>query len=592
MGFEFWYTSLLLLAMTVVLVREWVDIEIAVTVTLLLLIIGKVITPQEAFRGFSNIGVLSIAILFVVAGSIKSTGLLGELNHVIYGSKKSSLVRKMFRLLFPVTVFSAFVNNAPIVAMLIPSVKDWAKKNNYAPSKFLLPVSYAAIFGGMCTLIGTSTNLIVHGLLIQNGYEGFSFFEISKIGIPAALLGLGYMGLVGSRLLPDRKEAITQLGEKTREFVMELKVTESYSGVGKTIEEAGLRHLAGLFLFQVERNKHIITPATPDEIIQVNDRFFFTGIPETIMELQKIPGLRLIEDSSFDLKNFDSMKVKTFEAVISPSSPLVGKNVRESNFRQHYDAVIIAIHRSGDRIRKKIGDIVLHPGDTLLLLAPVDFFDKWYHSKDFYLVSNPLKVDSMPRKNKMIAAAALLGMILMTVLNILPLIASAGLAVVILLVTRTISRSDAESMIDWKVLVVIGSAFGIATAIQNSGVAAFFAEQIVKTGKEFGTFGVLCAVYFLTSLYNTIITSNATAALFFPIGISAALAIGADVRPFALAVTIGAAASFASPISYQTNLMVYGPGGYKFKDYLKVGVALQLLIGLLAVTLIYLFYLK
>jgi di/tricarboxylate transporter len=592
MGFEFWYTLLLLIAMTVVLVKEWADIEIAVTVVLLLLIIGKVITPQEAFNGFSNIGVLSIGILFVVAGSIKSTGLLGELDHVIYGNKKSNITKKTFRLLFPVSFFSSFVNNAPIVAMLIPSVRAWARKNNYAPSKFLLPVSYAAIFGGMCTLIGTSTNLIVHGLLIQNGYDGFSFFEISKIGIPAALLGLGYIGLLGSRMLPDRKETIIQLGEKTREFVIGLKVTESYNGVGKTIEQAELRHLKGLFLFQIERDNRIITPAKPDTIIQVNDRLFFTGIPETIMDLQRVPGLRLIEDSTFDLKHFDSTKIKTFEAVISSSSPLVGKNVRESDFRRHYDAVIIAIHRSGERIVKKIGDIVLHPGDTLLLLAPADFFDKWYHSRHFYLVSNPFKVDSMPRKKKLIAAAALIGMVILTVSKILPLIASAGLAVVILLVTKTISRSDAESMIDWKVLIVIGSAFGIAAAIKNSGVAEFLANQIIQLGRQFGTFGVLCGVYFSTSIYNCIITSNATAALFFPIAISAALAIGTDVRPFALAVAISAAASFASPISYQTNLMVYGPGGYKFKDYLKIGIPLQLIIGILAVTLIYLFYFK
>ena len=369
-----------------------------------------------------------------------------------------------------------------------------------------------------------------------------------------------------------------------------MKVTESYAGVKKTVEQAGLRHLKGLFLFQIERDGQILTPTRPDEMIRVNDRLFFTGIPETIMELQKVPGLQLIKDVVFDLKNFDSIKVKTYEAVISNSSPLVGKNVRESDFRRHYDAVIIAIHRSGERIRKKIGDIVFHPGDTLLLLAPADFFNTWYHSRDFYLVSSHLKVDSMPRQKKMIAAGALIGMVILTVLNVLPLIAAAGLAVVILIVTKTISRSEAESMIDWKILIVIGSAFGIAAAIKNSGVSDFFAQHIVQAGQQFGTFGVLCGVYLLTSIYNAIITSNATAALFFPIGISAALAIGADVRPFALAVTIAAAASFASPISYQTNLMVYGPGGYKFKDYLKFGIPLQLLTGILAVTLIYLYY--
>jgi di/tricarboxylate transporter len=589
MSFEFWFTSLLLVLMTIVLIKEWIDIEITVIAVLILLIMGKVITPQEAFKGFSNVGVLSIGILFVVTGSIKSTGLLYQMNQVIYGNKKSSFTRKMFRFLFPVTLFSAFINNTPIVAMLIPSVRDWARKNNFASSRFLLPLSYAAIFGGMCTLIGTSTNLIVHGLLIQSGYPGFSFFEISRIGVPAALLGLGYVVLVG-RWLPDRKEAIVELGEKTREFVIELKVTEDYGGLGKTIEQAGLRHLKGLFLFQIERGSRFITPAKPDEVIYIHDRLFFTGIPETIMELQKIPGLQLIKDSHFDLKHFDSRKVKTFEAVVSTSSPLAGKNVRESNFRGRYNGVIIAIHRSGERIRRKIGDIVLHPGDTLLVLAPIDFFNKWYHSRDFYLVSSPLKVDSRPLRQKWTAGLVLIGMVTLMVLNIVPLIVAAGLAAITLILTKSISRSEAEEMIDWRVLVVIGAAFGIAVAIKNSGVAAFLANQIVQLGKNFGTFGVLCGVYFLTSLYNTIISSNATAALFFPIAISSAAAIGADAHPFALAVAISAAASFASPISYQTNLMVYGPGRYKFTDYLTFGIPLQLLIGILAVTLLYFLY--
>jgi di/tricarboxylate transporter len=590
MNFEFWYTAGLLVVMTIILANEWLDIEITVTGVLLLLIVGKVVKPEEAFSGFSNVGVLSIGLLFVVAGSIKSTGLLNRLNGMIYGKKRTGLTRKLFRLLFPVTLFSSFMNNTPVVAMLIPSVRAWARKNGFAASKFLLPLSYAAILGGMCTLIGTSTNLIVHGMLIQYGHSGFSFFEISNIGVPVALLGLGYVGLLGARWLPDRKEAIVDLGEHTREFVIELKVTENYAGLGKTVEDAGLRHLKGLFLFQIERDGRIITPARPDERIQKDDRLFFTGIPETIMELQREPGLQTIKDSSFDLKQFDSSKVNTFEVVVSPSSPLVGKNVRESNFRTHYDAVIIAIHRSGGRIRKKIGDIVLHPGDTLLLLAPVDFFARWYHSRDFYLVSTPTKVDSSPPLKKWITGLVLVGMIMAVVLKIIPLIAAAGFAAIVLVLSKCITRSDAVSWIDWKVLVVIGAAFGIGIAIKNSGLATFLAEWIVSSGKQFGVLGVLSGVYLLTSIYNTIISSNATAALFFPVAMSAASAVGADARPFALAVAISAAASFASPISYQTNLMVYGPGGYKFKDYLKFGIPLQVLTGILAVALIYLFY--
>lgn len=590
MSFEFWFTSILLVAMTVVLVREWVDIEVVVSSVLILLIIGEVVTPQEAFSGFSNVGLLSIAVLYVVAGSIKSTGLLSQLNNLIYGKNKTSLTRKLFRLLFPVTFFSSFMNNTPLVAMLIPSVRDWAKRNNYASSRFLLPISYAAIFGGLCTLIGTSTNLIVHGLLIQNGFQGFSFFEISRIGVPAAVVGLIYVSVFAGRMLPERKEAIVDLEETTRKFVSELKVTEEYDGVGKTIEEAGLRHLQGLFLFQIERDDQVIAPAEPEEELKVNDRLFFTGIPETIMDLQKIPGLHLTKDVTFDLKHFDSSRVKTFEAVISRNSPLVGMNVRESNFRGRYDAVIIAIHRSGKRIEKKIGDIVLETGDTLLLLAHLEFFERWYHSGDFYLVSAPSTMDSMPRKNQYIAGISVLGMIVLTVLNILPLIAAAGLAAILLILTKTVSRSDAKSMIDWKVLLVIGAAFGIGVGIQKSGVAAVLASQLMELKTFLGPFGVLCGVYLLTSLYNTIISSNATAALFFPVAMTSAAAIGADVRPFALAVTISAAASFASPISYQTNLMVYGPGGYKFSDYLRFGIPLQLIIGIIAVALIYYYY--
>ncbi|MCP5047352.1 MAG: SLC13 family permease [bacterium] len=590
MSFQFWYTSLLLVVMTVVLVKEWLDMEITVTGVLMLLIVGNVVTAQEAFSGFSNVGILSIGVLFVVAGSVKSTGLLDNLNRVIYGKRTDGLTSRLLRLMFPVTLISAFMNNTPIVAMLIPSVRSWARKNGFAVSRFLLPLSYAAILGGMCTLIGTSTNLIVHGLLIQYGNPGFTFFEISRIGIPAALIGMGYIALLAGRQLPYRTESIVELGENTREYVIGLKVTEKYSGLGKTIEQAGLRHLKGLFLFQVERDTRILAPANPDQLIRKDDRLFFTGIPETIMELQKIEGLRLIKDSTFDLKNFDSQKVNPFEVVVSSSSPLMGKSVRESNFRLHYNAVIIAIHRSGHRIQRKIGDIVLHPGDTLLLLAPTDFYNRWYHSKDFYLVSNPLKVDSKPKQKKWITGLVILGMVICMVSKIIPLIAAAAIAAMTLVLTQCVSRDDALSMVDWRVLVVIASAFGIGVAIKNSGVADFLAGKLVLLGEEFGTFGVLCGVYFLTSLYNTIISSNATAALFFPIAMSSAAAIGADLHPFALAVAISAAASFASPISYQTNLMVYGPGGYKFTDYLKFGIPLQLIIGILAVSMIYLFY--
>lgn len=592
MPFQLWYTLLLLIVMSVVLVKEWVSSELTIFSVLILLILGKVISVKEAFSGFSNVAVISIGLLFIVAGALQNSGALVQINHLIFGKKAEHISQKLLRMLFPVSAISAFLNNTPIVAMLIPSVRSMTEKQDLAVSKFLIPLSYAAILGGMCTLIGTSTNLIVHGLLIENGFPGFSFFEITKVGLPAALIGLFFIIFFGHRLLPERKEPLVQLGEQTREFVIELRVTPRYKNVGKTIEEAGLRHLKGLFLFQIERSGKIITPAGPAEKIRLHDRLFFTGIPRTIIELQKTAGLQLIKDSTFDLKQYDSEEIKPFEAVVSGSSPLIGKNVRESKFREKYGAVILAIHRNGTRLNRKIGDIFLQTGDTLLLLADKNFIRRWYHSNDFYLISKTYEVPSKPQKRAIISIAVLIVMIVLTASNILPLVASAGLAAVVLVLTRCISSGEAKEMIDWKVLIIIACVFGIAVAIKNSGLANLLATQIISAGSIFGITGVVIGIYLLTSVYNSIITSNATAALFFPIAISTTSALHTDVKPFAIAITIAAAASFATPISYQTNLMVYGPGGYKFTDYLKIGVPLQILVGLVAIFSIYFFYLR
>lgn len=590
MSFEFWYTLILLVVMSVSLVREWFEPEVIFFSVLLALIAAKVIDLKEAFIGFSNEGMLTIAFLFIVAGSLHNTGALSQINRFIFGERVSSTTKKLARILFPISVVSAFMNNTPVVAMMIPAVRSWTERNHFAPSKFLIPISFATILGGMCTLIGTSTNLIIHGLMIEKGMGGLSLFEISKIGVPIAIVGLLYLIIVGNWILPYRKEPTVELGEHTREFVIELKVTDQYQHIGKTIEEAGLRHLQGLFLFQIERDKQVIAPASPEERILLNDRLFFTGLPKTILELQKTPGLQLIQDSSFDLKQYDSSKIKTYEAVISPSSPLVGKNVRESNFRETFSAVIIAIHRSGSRVRKKIGDIVLHPGDTLLLLADEKFRRRWYHSKDFYLISHAAGVPSKPQWQTWLSIGVLLGMILLNITGVLPLLSAAGIAVAVLVLSRSLTPSEAGRFVEWRVLVVIAAAFGIASAIINSGIADFFADALIKLGSTFGTMGVLTALYVTASIYTSLITNNAAAAFLFPVAISAALAMQSDARAFAITLLIAAGASFATPISYQTNLMVYGPGGYKFKDFLIIGIPLQILVGIMALFLIHYFY--
>ncbi|MBN1408596.1 MAG: SLC13 family permease [Calditrichaceae bacterium] len=590
MPFEFWYTLIIFILMTIFIIRDIVETEIVMFSAVIFLLAGKVITIKQAFVGFSNVGMLTIGMMFVIAGALYHSGAIAQLNKFIFGKNKTGVTGKLIHLLFPVAAVSAFMNNTPVVAILIPAIRSWAERSHFSASKFLIPVSYAAILGGMCTLIGTSTNLIIYGLMIDFGMEGMGLFEISVIGIPIAVLGLIYIIFIGHRSLPEHKESFTMIEEKTREFVIQLKITESYPHIGKTIEEAGLRHLQGLFLFQIYRDNQIIAPAKPTQKLKQGDRLFFTGLPKTILELQKTPGLELLRDSTFDLKQYDASMVRPYEAVISASSPLIGKNVRNSKFREHYNAVIIAIHRNGTRIKKKIGDIILQSGDTLLLLAEKDFYHQWYASNDFYLISQSEAVPSKPKWQVLVSMASLALLLALMIFKILPLVAAAGLAVVLVLVTRAISPYEARQSIDFRVLVIIASAFGIAEGLRASGVAEFIAQAVVLAGESFGSIGVIAGIFIITSILTNFMTNNATAAMVFPITFAAAQQIHADPRPFILALAIAASASFATPISYQTNLMVYGPGGYTFKDFFKIGFPLQVLVMAAAIILLEIFY--
>ncbi|MFW5886758.1 MAG: SLC13 family permease, partial [Bacteroidota bacterium] len=292
----------LIVLMTIALVKGLGRPSFIIFFSMILLIVPGVISPGEAFAGFSNSSVISIGFLFIIANTLKNSSAFKNSIHYLLVKDKGYFLQYT-RLMFPISFISAFLNNTPVVASMIPLIKNWSKRNNIAASKFLIPLSYAAIVGGTCTLIGTSTNLVIHGLLVSHGYEGLAFFELTKIGIPIVILSILYFALIGHRLLPERKDPIVTFGENTREFVVVLEVDKSYPGLGKSIEDAKLRHLQGLFLFQVIRNKKVIAPVEPWEIIGVGDKLFFTGLPGTIWELQKTPGLNVLRDTFFDMKH-------------------------------------------------------------------------------------------------------------------------------------------------------------------------------------------------------------------------------------------------------------------------------------------------
>lgn len=575
--------------MIIALAREWFHPAGIVFSTLLLLLAGKVITVDEAFVGFSNKGMLTVGFLFVVSAALQSSGTFERFVLAILGNNHKSETGRYLRLMLPVAGLSAFLNNTPIVATLIPIVKSWAKRNNLAASKFLIPLSYAAILGGTCTLIGTSTNLVVHGLLQEAGYAGFSFFEITKIGVPVAILSILFITFVGRYLLPDRKDVITELGENTREFVVELKVGGEYPFLNQSIEQANLRHLPGLFLFQIERNGQIIAPVSPREKIQINDRLFFTGLTDTIFELQKTPGLYSVKDRQFDIKDLDSDKVKTYEVVISNTSHLVGDTVRDSGFRSHYNAVILAIHRSGERINQKVGDIVLQPNDTLFLLAPAGFEKKWYNSRDFTLVTPSLDIYSKPRWKGNLSLCILLAMIVAAATGIIPIIFAAAIAAVLMIITKIINPKDAQNAVAWDILLLIAASFGIAKAIGNSGLADVVGNGLISGLSFMGDTGILIGIFILTSSFTLLITNNAAAAIVFPIALSVTQSMNMNPQTIMLTLALAASTCFASPIGYQTNLMVYSAGNYRFKDFLRLGIPMNLFMAACVIGIVSLF---
>ncbi|MDT8396885.1 MAG: SLC13 family permease [bacterium] len=579
------FTIAVVLGMLAALVLEILSPDVILFTALAALFLTGVLTPEEAFNGFSNKGMLTVGILFIVAYAAQSSGILELFAGRLMGRGKG-LRRSMFRITVPVAALSAFLNNTPIVAMFTPAVRDWARARGLSPSKFLIPLSYASIFGGVCTLIGTSTNLVVNGLLQQELGRSMTMFELAWVGIPAAAAGIVYFALVGHKLLPDHRDPVEDLLDSGREYLVEMDVREGCPLAGRSVLSAGLRNLQGLFLVEIVRDGDSLAPVKPADRIHAGDRLIFTGLVNSIVQLKKIPGLVYSGEATLarDLRSSGGGRI--VEAVISRSSPMLGKTIREGKFRSRYNAAVLAVHRSGERIRSKIGDIKLKPGDTVLLLTGDDFIPTWIRSREFYMISKVSDIPALNRIRAAVSVLALAGMVLLAATGVMPIFNAAILAAIVLIFSRCVTPLEARRAIEWNVLIVIACAFGISKALDKTGVAALFADTIVGSVKSLGPIGVLGGVYLVTSLLTEIITNNAAAALVFPIAISAATQIGSDPMPFVIAVAIGASASFSTPFGYQTNLIVYGPGGYRFRDFLKVGIPLNIIFMIVSLVVI------
>jgi di/tricarboxylate transporter len=520
---------------------------------------------------------------------MRETGVLDYIGHHVLGNVRSER-GALTRLAAVVVPMSAFLNNTPIVAMFVPIVMDWCRRHRVSPSKLLIPLSYLTILGGTCTLVGTSTNLVINGLMIENGIEGMHLFEIGVVGLPYAVIGVAYLLLVGSSLLPERKELIEQLGESLREYLAEMQVQPGCRMIGQSVEGAGLRQLPGLFLIEIDREGELIAPVGPDHVIQSHDRLVFTGIVTSIIELEKFAGLVPVADPGYEVAPRQQRRRRLCEAVISENSPLVGQTIREADFRATYGAAVVAVHRAGRRVEKKIGDITLRPGDTLLLQTQPHFLRAYRNDPSFYLVRDVDDWRPIRRDRAWISLLLFVILIVLMSTGMVPIVLSTTLTAVLMVALGCISVGDARQSVEWQVLITIAAAFGVGTALENSGAAAALASGVFEVTQAWGPLAALALIYALTSIVTEVITNNAAAVLVFPFCIETAKLNNADVRPFLMALVLSASASFMTPIGYQTNLMVYGPGGYRFMDFMKIGAPLNLLLGIVAVLLIPMFW--
>lgn len=582
LSWEAWFTLGTILCMLVGLAATRLPPDSIFLGALGLLLVSGVLDAGQALNGFSSSGMVTVGVLYIVVAGLKETGGLNWISNGLLGRPKNAS-RGLMRLMLPVTGLSAFLNNTPVVAMFIPVVNSWCRKMKFSPSHFLIPLSFASIFGGLCTLIGTSTNLVLNGLYQERfGNEGLSFFEVTKIGLPCAAAGFLFVFFSIRKLIPARTSASAAF-ENPREYTLELIVKAGGVFDGKTIEAAGLRNLSDCFLAEIVRDGGVKSAVGPEEKLRGGDHLIFVGMIDSVKELRDLNGLEPATELLFDLGPSSSERCLV-EAVVSNTCPLLGKSIKNGNFRKRYNAVVIAVARNGERVRGKVGDIVLRAGDTLLIESHAGFIPRQRDSHDFFLVGKVEDSRPIQHHKGPLAIGILVLMVVLAGTSVLSMLKASVLAALLMVVTGCCTMGAARKSLEWQVLLIIGSALGIASAMASTGLAEGLAKGLIALapGNPLASLGL---VYLTTMLFTLLITNNAAAALIFPIAMETASSLGVSHMPFLMTTMMAASASFITPMGYQTNLMVYGPGGYRFTDYGRVGIPLTILLAIITIIL-------
>jgi di/tricarboxylate transporter len=545
--------------------------------TLFVFFLAGLIPAGEMVLQFINPALVTLILVLQAAAVIEKTPLTDWMSRLVLVGH--SLPRTVARLCLGIFPLSAFMNNTAVVASFLGPLK---KNRHFPGSKLLIPLSYAAIIGGTATLIGTSTNLIVNGLALEAGMKGLGIFQFAYVGIPLCIGGFIYLALFSHKLLPAN-QVVPKIDRA--DYFLEARVLEGSAHIGRTVTANKFRNLQSLFLAEIIRRDRLLSPVHPDEVIQSGDILVFVGDVHKVRDINRFDRLAI-----FTEENIGLLKKNLREVVLAHTSSLLGKKVKTADFRARFDAAVVAVRRGSKKLSGKIGSIRLQAGDTLLLAVGPDFGKRESLKSNFFLITKISLQKQLSRGESILAVSLFVTVILASAFKLLPLLQSLAILLFIYILLGIFRFEDARNNANLDIVLLVGSALGISKVMLDSGASLIIAKGVLFFFKDQGAFLNLVGIYLLTFLLAQLVTNNAAAALAFPMAYSTAVSLQVNPLPFVMAVAYGASASFLTPYAYQTNLMVFGPGNYRFGDFLKTGLPLALVYGLITLTLIPVFF--
>ncbi len=584
--FDAFIVLLVIIFILVSLYKEWVGAAFTFFIAVLVLGLFGILTPKEMLSGFANEQIAVVLMLLLLGDVIRQTSIIEIFFEKIF-PRSSSNNGFLMRMMVWVGGLSAFLNNTPLVAVMMPYVHQWSKRHNVSSSKLLIPLSYAAILGGCVTLIGTSTNLIVSGMVIDQEIipmEPLEMFDFFWVGFPMLIIGIVYLYFFSYRYLPDRKTAMEEMAIGERKYLVEAEIRTGSHLINKTISDTDFRrNEKELYLIEIVRKKRLYQVLDDGFVMEEGDVLRFAGDNNNITDI-------LSEKSGLTLPTVGMMTklklLQVIEIVISYNSSLITKSVKEVNLRGRYDSALIAIHRNGEKIVDHIEDVKLKAGDVLLIIAGENFYSSIQGGQDFYLLSKVKELRKPERYKVWTLLGGTLLAIFLAAIKVVPLFMGLLVVIVVINIMKVVSAKDLPKSIDYNLAVIIALSLALGTAMLKSGVADMIANFIISVFLPLGRVSLLVGIFIITSILAAYITNKAAVAIIFPISLTAAANLGLDPKPFVLIVSFAAAANFLTPIGYQTNLMVYGPGGYIFKDFFKIGLPLTIIYMVVAVSVL------